>query len=46
MSEYTPKQASAIVIDPQNGEILGMAMKPSLNLNEVPLGDLDTLNKL
>ncbi len=46
MNEYTPKQASAIVIDPQNGEILGMAMKPSLNLNEVPLGDLDTLNKL
>ena len=46
MSEYTPKQASAIVIDPQNGEILGMAMKPSFNLNEVPLGDLDTLNKV
>lgn len=46
MSEYTPKQASAIVINPQNGEILGMSMKPSLNLNEVPLGDLDTLNKL
>ena len=46
MSEYSPKQASAIVIDPQNGEVLGMAMKPSLNLNEVPLGDLDTLNKV
>ena len=46
IKEYTPKQASCIVINPQNGEILGMAMKPSLNLNEVPLGDLDTLNKL
>ena len=46
MNEYTPKQASAIVIDPQNGEVLGMAMKPSLDLNNVPLGDLDTLNKL
>ena len=46
MQEYTPKQASCIVINPQNGEILGMSMKPSLNLNEVPLGDLDTLNKL
>ncbi len=46
IQEYTPKQASCIVINPQNGEILGMAMKPSLNLNEVPLGDLDTLNKL
>lgn len=46
IEEYTPKQASCIVINPQNGEILGMSMKPSLNLNEVPLGDLDTLNKL
>lgn len=46
VSEYTPKQASAIVIDPNSGEILGMAMKPSMNLNSVPLGDLDTLNKL
>ncbi len=46
MREYTPEQASCIVINPQNGEILGMSMKPSLNLNEVPLGDLETLNKL
>ena len=46
MSVYTPSSASAIVINPQNGEVLGMSMKPSLNLNEVPLGDLDTLNKL
>lgn len=46
IEEYTPKQASCIVINPQNGEVLGMSMKPSLNLNEVPLGDLDTLNKL
>ena len=46
MSEYTPKSASAIVINPQSGEVLGMAMKPSLNLNNVPLGDLETLNKL
>lgn len=46
MQEYTPKSASAILIDPSNGEVLGMSMKPSLNLNEVPLGDLETLNKL
>ncbi len=46
MSEYTPKSASAIMINPKTGEVLGMAMKPSLNLNEVPLGDLETLNKL
>ena len=46
MSKYTPNSASAIIIDPQNGEVLGMSMKPSLNLNEVPLGDLDVLNEL
>ncbi len=46
MSKYTPNSASAIILDPQNGEVLGMSMKPSLNLNEVPLGDLDTLNEL
>ncbi len=46
MSVYTPAQASAIVINPNNGEILGMSMKPSLNLNEVPLGNLEVLNKL
>lgn len=46
MAEYTPNQASAIVINPQNGEVLGMSMKPSMNLNEVPLGDVETLNKL
>lgn len=46
MSIYNPYQASAIVINPNNGEILGMSMKPSMNLNEVPLGNLDVLNKL
>ena len=46
MLEYSPVSAQAIVINPQNGEVLGMSMKPSLNLNEVPLGDLETLNKL
>ena len=46
VKEYTPEQASSIVIDAQNGEILAMSMKPSLNLNNVPLGDLETLNKL
>ena len=46
VSEYQPKQASAMVIDVNNGEVLGMSMKPSLNLNDVPLGDLDTLNTL
>lgn len=46
MEIYTPHQASAIVVNPNNGEILGMSMKPSMNLNEVPLGNLELLNKV
>lgn len=46
MQEYNPKSASIIVINPQNGEILGMSSKPSFNLNSVPFNDLDLLNKL
>ncbi len=44
VSKYTPKSSSAIVMDATNGEILGMSMKPSFNLNSVPYGDLDFLN--
>ncbi len=46
MSEYTPKSASILVMDCNNGEILAMSQKPSFNLNEVPYNDIDTLNKL
>lgn len=46
MAEYLPQGASAIVMNPQNGEILAMTNKPSFNLNEVPYGDIETLNKL
>ena len=46
MSEYTPKSSAIIVMDPNNGEILGLSIKPSFNLNEVMFDDLDTLNKL
>ena len=46
MQEYTPKSAQTIVINPQNGEVLAMSIKPSFNLNAVPLDDLDTLHKL
>ncbi len=46
MQEYSPKSAQTIVINPQNGEILAMSIKPSFNLNEVPLNDLETLHKL
>ena len=46
MQEYTPKSAQTIVMNPKNGEILAMSIKPSFNLNEVPLDDLETLHKL
>lgn len=46
MQKYTPKSCAAILANPQNGEILGMSMKPSFNLNKTPLGDTDVLNKL
>ncbi len=46
MQEYTPKSAQTIVINPQNGEILAMSIKPSFNLNEVPLDNLEVLHKL
>lgn len=38
--------ASAIVMDPQTGEILAISTKPSYNLNEVPRDDIQTLLKL
>lgn len=46
VKKHTPKTVSAIVMNPQNGEILAMSTLPSFNLNEVPYDDLDTLNTL
>lgn len=43
---YTPKSASAIVMDVNNGEILAMASLPNLDLNDLPRDDLDTLFSL
>ena len=40
------KSASALVLDPQTGEILAITSKPSYNLNEVPRDDIQTLLKL
>lgn len=40
------KSASAIVMNPQNGEILAIATKPSYDLNDVPRDDIETLMKL
>ena len=44
--EYTPKSASAIVINPQNGQILAMSQYPCYDLNELPRDDIDLLNEL
>jgi len=40
------KSAQILVLDPQTGEILAMAIKPSYDLNEIPRDDLDALFKL
>lgn len=44
--ENGAKSASAIVMDPQSGEILAICTKPSYDLNDVPRDDIETLLKL
>ncbi len=46
MTAHNPKSAQIIVLDPSTGAIRGMCSKPSLNLNELPRDDLDSLNAL
>ncbi len=43
---YTPKSASVIVMNPQNGQILALSQYPSYNLNDLPREDVDLLNKV
>lgn len=43
MAEQTPKRASAIVMNPNNGEILSMATMPNFDLNNVPRNDVACL---
>lgn len=42
-AEQNPKSATAIVMDPNTGEILAMATTPSFDLNDVPRYDIATL---
>lgn len=46
MQVHNPKSAQILVLDPTNGAIKAMCIKPSFNLNEVPRDDLATLNAL
>ena len=44
--DHNPKSASAIVMDPSTSKILGLAITPSFDLNNVPRDDVSTLMKL
>ena len=43
---YTPKSASVILMNPQNGQILALSQYPSYDLNDLPRDDVDLLNKV
>lgn len=43
MEEQKPKKASAIVMNPNNGEIVAMATMPNFDLNNVPRDDVGYL---
>lgn len=45
-TQHAAKSASAIVMNPKNGEILAITTKPSYDLNDVPRDDIETLLKL
>ena len=45
VKEHNPKSVSAIVLNPQNSQILAMAITPSFDLNEVPRDDVSLLLK-
>lgn len=40
------KSATAVVLNPQTGEIIAMTTKPSFNLNDVPRDDVSTLMQM
>ena len=44
--EQKAKNASCIVMDPRNGEILAISSKPSFDLNEVPRSDPTSLMEM
>ena len=44
--DYTPKSASALVLNPQNGQILAISQFPNYDLNNLPRDDIEVLNSL
>ena len=46
MEVHKAKSAQMLVIDPSNGAIRALTIKPSFNLNDIPRDDLSALNKL
>lgn len=46
MIEQKAKSATAIVMDPNTGEILAMSSKPSFDLNDVPRDDVNALMEM
>ncbi len=45
MHQQNPQAARAVVLDVTTGEILAMASKPSVDLNNLPRDDIETLMK-
>lgn len=46
MQEQKPKRASAIVMNPNNGELVAMATMPNFDLNDVPRNDVAKLMEM
>ena len=44
-SKYTPEQALAVVMDPNTGEILAMASRPTFDSNNYQKYQLETINR-
>ncbi len=44
--ENVAKSATAVVLNPQTGEVIAMTSKPSFNLNDIPRDDVSTLMQM
>ena len=45
MSKYSPDNVLIVVMNPQNGEILGMGSRPSFDANNYQKYDIETINR-